>query len=156
MRLIAFVIALMAPLPALALSCMAPTVEHSFERFQASQDVYSIVHGRLTVDTSLLPKGLTQDRDPPEMTLVPAQLAGKSLGKAGFRVPFERQITLEVSCIGPWCGGVQNGVDVLAFVQKTDAGYVLAVPPCGGSVFTAPKAAQLKRAKQCYRAGTCE
>lgn len=156
MRMLVLILALVSPLPALALSCMAPSVTRSFDRFAAAEEIYVVVKGRVTFDARLLPQGMQADRDPPQMTRVPAVLVGKSLNKNGFRLPFEQDVTLEVTCLGPWCGGVKNGEDLLAFLRKTDAGYALAITPCGGSAFGAPKLAQLKQVAQCYRDGSCE
>ncbi len=143
------------PLKALALSCIAPTVERSYAQFASADETYLIVHGRVTFDAKLLPKALTANSKPPELTLVPAQLVGKSLTKDGFNLPFEQSITLNVTCLGPWCGSIKDGEDLLAFVQKSDAGYALAVTPCGGSAFGSPKAAQIKKVVTCFRDGTC-
>lgn len=155
MRCIFLLIALIVPLPALALSCMAPSVERSFARFAEAEETYVIVHGRLTLDVKALPKGMSADRDPPKMTRIPAKLVGRSMGRNGFDLPFDQAVTLEVSCLGPWCGSARNGEDVLAFVRKSDNGYALAITPCGGSVFGAPKPSQLRLVKQCFRKARC-
>lgn len=155
MRILAFLIALLAPVPALALSCLSPSVERSYAQFHAEEDSYVVVHGRLTLDASKLPTGMTADRDPPRMTLIPAKLRGTSLNAKGFVLPFEQEVTLEVRCLGPWCGGVQNGEDVLAFVRKDAKGYAINVGPCGGSVFGMPKATLLKRVQQCMTQQNC-
>lgn len=155
MRILLLILALIAPLPVLALSCIAPKVERNFDRFAAAEETYVVVHGKVAFATRLLPKGLQADRDPPQMTRIPARLEGKSLGNQGFHLPFEQDVMLEVSCLGPWCGGLQNGEDLLAFLRKTDEGYALAITPCGGSAFGAPEAAQLKRVEKCFRDGLC-
>ena len=142
--------------PALALSCLAPSVERSFARFDASEDTYVVVHGRLTLDETALPKGMTVDRDPPPLTVVRAKLQGFSLTRQGFTLPFEQAVSLEVSCLGPWCGSAKNGEDALAFLRKDAEGYVLAVEPCGGALFETPKLEQLDQAKKCLRTGACK
>jgi len=144
------------PLPALALSCLAPTVERSFTQFQASDDIYVIVKGQLTLDTTLLPKGMTLDANPPEMTHVPARLSGMSMGPNGFVRPFDRDITLEVLCLGPWCGGVAPDIETLTFLRKVDDGYALTISPCGGSAFPEPTVAQEDALQKCWRDGTCQ
>lgn len=154
-RLIALLLLLVAPRPAFALSCLAPLVTRSFETFAAAEETYVIVHGRVTFEAKRLPKALSMDRNPPQMTRIPARLVGKSMRTNGFKLPFDQAITLEVSCLGPWCGGIQNGADLLAFVRKEEGGYALAIPPCGGSAFDSPKPAQLKRVKQCFGDGAC-
>lgn len=155
MRVLFLTFALLAPVPALALSCLAPSVERSFAHFDAAEENYVVVHGRLTLDEKALPKGMRVDRNPPEMTFVPAELQGQSLTKAGFTLPYDQELTLEVACIGPWCGAARNGEDVLAFVRKDADGYALSISPCGGAVFGTPKPEQLKQVQICLRKGNC-
>lgn len=155
MRVLALICAVFAPVPALALSCMAPSVVDSYGRYEASEDIYVVVHGRLTLPEKKLPKGLSGDQNPPHMTRVLAKIGGKSLGKSGFTLPFEKDVTLEVACIGPWCGSVRNGEDVLAFLRKDAEGYALEVSPCGGAVFAVPKPAMIKQARQCMIRQNC-
>lgn len=153
----AFLVSLMflLPLPAFALSCLAPSVERSFAQFDAAEEVYVVVHGRLTLDEKDLPKNLGLDQNPPRLTILPGRLRGSSLTKAGFVLPFDQELSLEVSCIGPWCGSARNGEDVLAFVRKDAEGYALAVNPCGGAVFGTPKPEMLKQVRSCLRTGAC-
>lgn len=115
-----------------------------------------MVHGRLTLDMSKLPKTRLTDQNPPELTFVEGTLRGASLTGSGFKVPFEQNVTLEIACFGPWCGTAKNGEDVLVFVRKDPGGYAIAITPCGGSVFGEPKPAMLKRVKQCLRLHDCK
>lgn len=156
MRMLAAVIWAMGAGPALALSCLAPAVERSYQRFDAAEELYVVVHGRLTLDEKQMPKGMTQDPPPPERTLIAAHLRGASLRASGFDLPFEHDLTLEVTCLGPWCGGARNGETVLAFVRKDADGYILNVSPCGGSIFERPRAETLRAAQQCLNGGACE
>lgn len=156
MRAVAFALALCAPLPALALSCVAPSVERSYQQLHAAKETYVIVHGRLTFDESQLPKGISQDRQPAKMTQIKGTLLGKSLGKTGFKTPFDQLVTLEVACFGPWCGAAKNGQDVLAFVRRDAGTYAIGVNPCGGFVFSAPKRKMLKAVQKCMRGGSCK
>lgn len=155
MRRLALALLLAVPGPAMALSCLAPSVERSWARFDAADDIYVVVHGRLTLDEKQLPKGMTRDPEPPALTLVPAKLRGSSLTAAGFNLPFDQNLTLEVTCLGPWCGGARNGESVLAFVRKDSDGYALLASPCGGAIFERPRAEMLKQAKECLNGGTC-
>ncbi|NNK16790.1 MAG: hypothetical protein HKP51_07785, partial [Sulfitobacter sp.] len=102
-----------------------------------------------------LPKNLGLDQNPPRMTHLPGRLRGSSLTKSGFVLPFDQELSLEVSCIGPWCGSARNGEDVLAFVRKDGEGYALAVSPCGGAVFGTPKPEMLKQVRSCLTTGNC-
>jgi hypothetical protein len=155
MRYLGLILALLAPAPAFALSCMAPSVEHSYASYAAAEETYVVIHGRLTLDMSKLPRGVVNNRMPPEQTNVKGHIGGLMLTEAGFTQPFEQDLTLEVSCLGRWCGMVQNGEDVLAFVRKDAQGYALAVNPCGRAVFSAPKRSMLKRAKQGMKRNDC-
>ncbi|APE42170.1 hypothetical protein BOO69_01160 [Sulfitobacter alexandrii] len=156
MRIAVFLLALCAPLPALALSCIAPSVERTYQEVNEAKEEYIVVHGRLTLDQSKLPSDGTLDSNPPKMTMVPATLNGLSLGKSGFHVPFDQNIRLEVACFGPWCGSVANGADVLAFLRRDEGTYALHVNPCGGHVFAPAKQAQLKQVRQCFSGGPCK
>ncbi|MFC6635922.1 hypothetical protein GV827_05260 [Sulfitobacter sp. JBTF-M27] len=155
MRALLLVLMCVLPVPALALSCLAPSVERSFAQFDAAEETYVVVHGRLTLDEKKLPKNLGLDRKPPRLTILPGRLRGSSLTKAGFVLPFDQELSLEVSCIGPWCGSARNGEDALAFVRKDADGYALAISPCGGAVFGNPKPEMLKQVRTCLRTGTC-
>lgn len=155
MRLIAFVLALVAPVPALALSCLAPSVERSYASFAAAEETYIVVHGRLTLDVSKLPKGMSATNRPPRMTKIKAKLRGTSLGRSGFGLPFDQGVTLEVTCLSHWCGAVQNGEDLLAFVRKDADGYAMRISPCGGSVFATPKPAMLTQVERCMANKNC-
>jgi hypothetical protein len=154
-RSLAFAVAICAPMPALALSCLAPDIERSYAQFDAAEEDYVVVHGRLTLDMSKLPKGMTAGERPPRMTKLAGGLQGKSLNASGFAVPFDRPLTLEVTCLSQWCGHVQNGEDVLAFVRKDTDGYTMRISPCGGTAFAAPKPAMLKQVTQCMTDDAC-
>ena len=135
MRSFALLFMVLLPVEALALSCLQPSVERSYARYDTAEEAYVVVHGRLTLNERKLPEGMTQDPPPPAMTKVPARLRGFALSKEGFVLPSKQKLTLEVACLGPWCGGAKNGSDVLAFVRKDDDGYAIEVSPCGGAIF---------------------
>ncbi|MGC1495299.1 MAG: hypothetical protein WA790_05780 [Sulfitobacter sp.] len=155
MRIIACVLALCAPFPALALSCVAPSVERTYEYAQKSSATYVVVHGKVTFNDRKLPREGSTSQNPPKMTKISATLSGRSLSKSGFSTPFQQAITLEVACFGPWCGSGENGMDVLAFLKKGKGGYTLAIDPCGGEVFVNPQPAKLKKVESCFKRGQC-
>lgn len=155
MRALALAIALCAPVPALALSCLAPSVDRSYAQFAAAEEAYVVIHGRLKLEMSEMPDGMTGQTRPPRMTRVPARLRGHSLNASGFEVPFNRQVTLEVTCLSQWCGHVQSGDDILAFVRKDASGYALRVTPCGGSVFGSPEPEALEQVARCMAGRGC-
>lgn len=155
-RALAILVASIVPFQALALSCVAPSVEATFEQAQSSTDIYVVVHGVLTVDVRKMPRADDVTQQSPPMTRIPAKIKGRSLSKAGFKAPFEKEITLEVACFGPWCGGMGSGEDTLAFL-RIDAGgaYVLGINPCGGDVFVMPQIDMLKQVEGCFQRGRC-
>ena len=155
MRILLLILALIAPLPALALSCIAPTVERSFDQFAAAEDDYVIVDGTLAFDPTRMPKGMTEV-NPPEMTRVPATMSGMSMDVLGSFEPFNEKITLEVLCIGPWCGGISQDTWTMAFLRRTENSYALVISPCGGTYFIEPTDEQVETAQRCMRNGTCE
>lgn len=154
-RTAALLLMLAAPAPAMALSCLQPTVERSFARFDAAPESYVIVHGRLTLDMDDLPKSMTQDPARSREVKVQAHVTGSSMTTNGFSLPFDQAVTLEVGCLGPWCGSAKSGQDILAFVRKDAGGYAIEVGPCGGAIFGTPKKAQLNRVIACFSGGDC-
>lgn len=155
MRMLALIMALCAPLPALALSCMAPTVEQTFTMLLAEGDPHFIVEGRLTFDPTLMPKETTAVR-PPKMTRVPAEISGFGIGGFGSSGFWKHEITLEVLCFGPWCGSLPQNTWTLAFLRETKGSFALVISPCGGHHFVEPTDEQVEAAQRCMRNGTCE
>ena len=156
-RVLAVCSAVLAPGAALALSCIPPDVAGTYQEAAASKSAYVVVHGTLVFDESLLPKtDWDHQEQTPQDTFIPARFTGKSMSKAGFKTPFDRDITLHVQCFGPWCGGAASGTEYLAFLERGDDGYVLSVNACGGFGFAEPGQKALKRVVTCYRGGTCE
>lgn len=156
MRVLLSALLVILPLQAQALSCLAPSVARSFQQYDAAEESYLIVQGRLTFDEKQLPKNSFGNQQPPQMTFVEAHLTGKSMTRAGFRLPFEHDVVLEVACFGPWCGGAKDGGEVMAFVRVEAGSYALDINPCGGAVFPEPRHKMLEQALQCFRGGTCE
>lgn len=154
MRAFWLLVCLIFPMQALALSCMKPSVTRTFKEIHAAPEIYIVVEGRLTLDAHKLPETNVENPSAPPLTRVPATLSGTSMTGAGFDAPFSQAITLEVACFGPWCGGAQNGMEVLAFLRKTATGYALAIDPCGGHVF--PNQKKLRRqVLRCFKGGAC-
>ena len=157
MRVLVVLFTVLLSGPALALSCLAPSVERSYAQSDAATEHYLVVEGRLTLNARQLPKSGsgTGARNPPPMTIVPSKILGKSMSTAGFVVPFDQDVALEVACFGPWCGTVRNGDQVLAFVRRDGGEYALSITPCGGDAFVNPTPGQLKAVLECHRGGDC-
>ncbi len=143
--------------PALSLSCLPPDVARTFNSAAQSEDQYVLVHGELRFDESKLPEvDFENQQDTPPDTFIPATLEGNALGLEGYSHPVEHDITLNVRCFGPWCGGAVSDIKYLAFLKKTDEGYTLELDPCGGMGFGEPSEEQLNQAAQCMRGEACE
>lgn len=154
-RIIACALATLAPLPALALSCLPHSVEATYQRAAEAKESYVVVQGRLTFDASALPDNGTRTINPPEETPIPAEISGKALSDGGFDVPFEQPLMLNVLCYGPWCGSAEEG-EVLAFLKRGANGtYMLESNPCGGDLFGSPKPAMVDKVIACFQGADC-
>ncbi|MBD3664824.1 hypothetical protein [Sulfitobacter aestuariivivens] len=157
MRYVIIFVALLLPVQAAALSCLRPSVARTYHEADAATQDYLVVVGRLTLDMRQLPKTSHGTANPPKMTRIKGRLRGKSMAANGFTVPFDQRLTLEVACFGPWCGGAENGQEVLAFVRRDAPGrYAIAITPCGGHVFANPKKSHLDTAMRCARGKACK
>ena len=156
MRYLLFLVAIMLPMQAAALSCIRPSVERSYTEVAAAKESYVVAKGRLTFDQRKLPPDDNGPVKPPKLTRIEARLVGSSLSSKGFNVPFDQPVTLEVACYGPWCGRAESGGQVLAFLKRSKSGYALDINPCGGRSFADPKAKMLKQVVQCHKGGRCK
>ncbi|KNX40569.1 hypothetical protein ROTO_29110 [Roseovarius tolerans] len=143
--------------PALALTCLPPDVARTYQQAAEAEEAYIVVHARLEFDADALPRTDWQDQaaSPPH-TLIPARMTGHALTKTGFDLRFDRAITLDAQCFGPWCAGAIPGTSYLAFLQRTQDGYLLALDPCGGMGFADPTPETLRRVETCYSGGRCD
>ena len=142
--------------PGLALSCMAPDVAKTYARAAEADESYVVVRGRLTFDATQLPKTDWQNQQAtPPHTPIAARITGQALSLTGFDLPFERDITLDVQCFGPWCAGAAPETDYLGFLEQRETGYVLVLDPCGGMGFANPTPEMLDRVKTCFQGGPC-
>lgn len=143
--------------PALALSCLPHDVARTFQQAAKAEAAYIVVHGALQFDKTRLPKVdmANQHQTPPD-TLIAARITGKALSHDGFEVPFDRKVTLNAQCFGPWCAGATSGADYLAFLEKRADGFTLRITPCGGFGFAAPSKVRLDTVKACFRGAACD
>jgi hypothetical protein len=126
-RALAWLLLLAGPLcswpfsSAQALSCLPHDVARTYEQAARSEETFIVVHGTLTFDESRIPETdwQLQHKTPPN-TLIPARLKGKALTRQGFEAPFNRPITFNLQCLGPWCASADSGTSYLAFLRKTD------------------------------------
>ncbi len=126
----------------------------TYEEADESEKTYIVVHGTLTFDPAEMPP--TDLSAPnPEGRRLDATLAGKGLTKKGFTQDFAADITLNATCAGAWCARAEPGAEVLAFLEKSDAGYSLTITPCGGMAHQEPSEEDIDRVATCYAKGSC-
>lgn len=135
--------------PALALSCLEPSVTRSFNEARAAAEVYAVVLGRFEFDRADLPAAGG------EGATIPAIFDGRVLGSDGFVTEARRPVRLDVTCVSGWCGQIEPGVETLAFIEQGEDGLRVEVPACPRWVFQEPSAEQLEAAQSCMTGG-CE
>ncbi|MFK7939365.1 MAG: hypothetical protein AB8B82_08305 [Roseovarius sp.] len=139
--------------PVLSLSCLPPDVVASYGTAAEAEERYIVVHGTLRFNQGLLPKAIGNDSPP--STRIKAHFSGKSLSQAGFINAFDRDITLDVACFGPWCAGASSGEEYLLFLRKDVTEYTYAADPCGRFGFARPTPEMLRQVTQCISGGPC-
>jgi len=156
MRFVA-VLAFLYASQAHALSCIPADPAGSFQRFAESEKSYVVLYGTFDFNERKLPKrpeGNPNNTKP--NTFIPTTFVGKSLSQAGFVNDFSRDVTLNATCLGPWCSRMKSDVPTVAFVQKEGQKYTLTIGPCGGAAFTKPDQRLLDALTACIRGETCE
>lgn len=143
--------------PAAALSCAPYNAVQAFLDAQAAPDPYLVVLGTLTFDEGHLPKvdWDKQEEVKPD-NVFSANLAGHSLARRGFVLPFREEITVNVQCTGPWCASLSDQEVYLAFLKQTETSFELVTHPCGGYAFGDPDPDILSRVKACVRGSGCD
>lgn len=152
MRLLAIVFVLIAG-QAAALSCLRPDPVAAYQNALDAPERYYVLHGALSFDEALLPQGLVNDRAQPQPFA--AVFSGEGLTQDGFKPTSLRDVVIQSSCAGPWCGRMRADTPHLMFAKETDAGLVIEVGPCGGAVFAAPTPKMLDQMVQCIRGQAC-
>jgi len=150
------VLAVMAPLPAFALSCVPHGVTDAYHQAAHAEAAYVPVLGTLDFDASAVPQvDWEAQQDTPPVTLIPATFKGEALTVRGIAQPFATDVVLEVRCAGPWCPQPQPG-RMLGFLRKTSHSYVLNTNACGGFMFGRPTDAAVQHVKDCLAGRTCK
>lgn len=156
-RALAFALLAGLGAPAFALSCLPHDIARSFDEAARAAETYIVVHGVLNFEETALPRvDMSRQQDVPPDTLIPARLTGKALSHDGFVTDFDRAITLNAQCFGPWCAGAVPGTDYLAFLEQRADGYRLTINPCGGFGFAEPSPETLRQVRQCFDGGPCD
>jgi len=137
-----------------ALSCIRPDPIMTFKELAAAPENYFVLYGEMTFDEALLPPGVsalpTAAPDP-----IAAQFRGKGLTRQGFTSDYISPVTLEVTCLGSWCGGARSGGDAIYFVEAKDPPVTMVAGPCGGRIFTDPSQEVLDMLVSCMQGGPC-
>lgn len=141
------------PLQAVALSCVQADVSGSFAAASQAESRYTVLWGNFsfTQDTAAAP---TRDGEAPDPFTV--HFRGKGLSANGFIDVAPREITVAISCAGPWCGSFAPETNALAFVERTADGDFLPVGPCPQWIFENPSRADIAKVEACMRGDTCE
>ncbi|MEO0904437.1 MAG: hypothetical protein AAFX89_06665 [Pseudomonadota bacterium] len=137
-----------------ALSCVRPDPIDTFKRVAAAPESYFVLYGKLTFDEAELPSGVSinQSRDPAPIA---ARFEGKGLTRQGFTSDYYSDVTLQVTCAGPWCGSARSGIDAVYFVEATDPPVTMRAGACGGLIFEEPSDAILNMLTSCMQGGAC-
>ena len=146
-RVAAAALALMAG-QAQALSCIRPDPVTSFSTASVSDLPYLVLTGELTAPSAT---GVTEQK-PVSAT---AHLSGFGLANDGFTVPFDGDVVLDVTCAGPWCGGLPASGPIMAFARIDGPVPVIELSACGGWLFADPDQATLDRMTDCINGKAC-
>lgn len=151
MRVVLICLALIAAEPAHALSCLRPDAVRLFEKTRDAEARYFIVKGRIT----FLEPPNTPPRGSKLAALTRARIDGVALNRAGFTTPFSRDVTISATCLGPWCGSLEDlaGTAIIA-IRLSDEDLVLDIGPCGGDQVSWSQSGE-DRLLDCYLGGNC-
>ncbi|MEM7752171.1 MAG: hypothetical protein AAF230_02090 [Pseudomonadota bacterium] len=152
MRCLMICLALLTAGPVNALSCLRPDAVTLFERARDATDDFYIVKGRIT----LLEAPNTPPRGSSEPALTRARVQGHALNTAGFSAPFQRDVILKATCVGPWCGSLDGLIhELLMAVEVSGETLTLNIGPCGGDQLRWDQSGE-ERLLTCQRSGACQ
>ena len=140
---------------AAALSCVPASVQMSYTQAAEAEAAYVILRGRFDFAAADLPRRAVENDNPPD-TFVQSRFTGRYFDGDSFDKRWSGPVTINARCFGPWCSHMEPGGDVLAFVERTEDGYLLSLSPCGGAIFDSPTPAQLEAVRACHSGGACE
>ncbi|MCX7302257.1 MAG: hypothetical protein NTX73_18105 [Rhodobacterales bacterium] len=141
-----------------ALKCPEQSVAVSFRDAMSSADNYVILRGKFDFDATLLPGGPETRGDPnlPAPATVPARFVGQSLVEDGFTHELDIPVTLSPTCLGPWCGTLTPGQDIMAFATTDGRGTVaIELHPCAKWIFVEPQQPMLDEMLACMTGSAC-
>lgn len=151
MRILSLCLAMFGAPPALALSCLPPTVEQAFMVVQESPDIYVPVIGHFEGFAPRIPdnSGMPQDRQ------FWANFSGDHISSRGRDQAIRVQVLVSETCAASWCGNLPSGATMLTFLRKTGNGYSFTYGACGGNAFVSPSATQVQTVRNCMAWGSC-
>ena len=135
-----------------ALSCLPPDIARTFDWVAAAEERYIVLNGTFSFDA--LPRTRGGQLDPVTVTLE-SVFEGNYLGVDGFIDAPRLDVSLAFVCMGPWCGSMRSGDEVLVFAQQSADGYTVEVDPCYSTVFPSDDDT-LERVEACMRGEACE
>lgn len=138
--------------PALALSCLHPSIANTYAGADAVDVSYRLILGKIDLLPGQTPRSVNGQSAGEPYTLN-ARVSGRQGGADGFRRPVAFPVTLEIGCAGPWCGSVPRG-EVLMFVEARGADHVLALGACPHFALQATPET-IAQARQCLAGGRC-
>lgn len=139
-----------------ALSCLRPSVQATFAQANASASKYVLAVGRVSLAPGTTLPSTGDDPNARTGYSVDARFDGDLASATGFDEKATFPLTVEVTCTGPWCGGVpQQAERMLLFVERRDDANVLVEGPCPFFALAATPEA-LAAALSCVKGGTCE
>lgn len=137
------------PSLALALSCARPDMARSFQIANDAEATYQLLLGEIEYGEKTL-------RAPSEPETRKARLRARGITPAGFSTWIDRDVMVNITCAGPWCGSVPESERLLIFLRKDGTDWVIDAPPCGGFVFVDPGQAEMRILRGCLSGGTCK
>ena len=128
-RLILTCLAVAAAQPALALSCLRPDVIRLYSDARDSEDLYSMVVGKITATNPIaIPK---KDNGGSTKADTTVRVTGRSLTSSGFTAPFDRDVTLRASCLSVWCADPPTlDTEVFLTLRHDGDARVVDIGPC--------------------------
>jgi hypothetical protein len=151
MRLVLTCLALIASEPANALSCLRPDAVRLFEKVRDAEARYFIVKGRIT----FLEPPNTPPRGSKRPALTAARIDGVALNRTGFTTPFSRDVTISATCLGPWCGSLEDlSKTAIIAIRASGEDLVLDIGPCGGDRIAWSQSGE-DRLMECHIDGIC-
>ena len=136
-----------------ALSCVPPDVRWSFNHADESEDRYFVLRGRFEFPDYTFPESTDPNQD--RSLRVQTQFTGHVFTRRGFTNPKTQDVTLEISCLGPWCGGAVPNQEYVAFAKETDAGLVVEVSACSWALLN-PSPGQEAQLIDCVNGRSCK